>query len=126
MVTIATFVNLSEAELTKTHLEGSGIAAFIPDEFVARNNWFWITALGGVRLQVADSDVERAQEILTSRRAIPEGILEIVTCPECSSTEVKQDDFLQRLALGLFFLFKIPIPFSKRTYVCQKCGHRWK
>ncbi|PAW76686.1 MAG: hypothetical protein B9S32_14210 [Verrucomicrobia bacterium Tous-C9LFEB] len=126
MVTIATFVNLGEAELTKTHLEGSGITAFIPDEFVARNDWFWITALGGVRLQVSDIDVERALEILASRRATSEGILEIITCPECSSTEVKQDDFLQRLALVILCIFKIPIPFSKRTYVCQKCGHRWK
>lgn len=126
MVTIATFVNLGEAELTKTHLEGSGVTAFIPDEFVARNDWFWITALGGVRLQVSDVDVERALEILASRRATCDGVLEIITCPECSSTEIKQDDFLQRLALGFFYFFQIPIPVSKRIYVCQKCGHHWK
>lgn len=126
METIATFVNLSEAELCKTHLEGSGIPAFIPDEHVARNNWFWITALGGVRLQVFEKDAASARELLAIQRENNRKPLEIIACPKCSGTEIHQDDSRQRFALGLFYLLTIPIPFSRRTYICQKCQHRWK
>jgi hypothetical protein len=61
MVTIQTCGSLSDAEVVKSHLEGSGIPAFIPEELSAQNAW---GASEGVRVQVNDEDAERAVELL--------------------------------------------------------------
>jgi len=63
MVTIRRYIDLSQAELDKSLLEAEGIRAFIPDESSVSTMGF-ATALGGVRLQVADEDRERAQQLL--------------------------------------------------------------
>jgi hypothetical protein len=65
MVTIATPYTLDEAQVLKSVLEGSGIPAFIPDEFTAQTQWGIISPGGGVRLQVAPEHAEAARKILS-------------------------------------------------------------
>ncbi len=60
MVTLRNCSGLAEAELIKSFLAGSGVASFLPDE----NSVLWSNALGGIRVQVADEDASRAEEIL--------------------------------------------------------------
>jgi hypothetical protein len=50
MVTVATCTDLAQAELIKSILEGSGVAAFVPDE----NSVLWGNVIGGFRVQVAE------------------------------------------------------------------------
>ena len=61
MVTIRTCPTLLAAQLMQSFLGGSGIQAFIPDELAAQNTW---GEVDGVRVQVAEEDVERAEEVL--------------------------------------------------------------
>ncbi len=61
MVTVQTCRSVLEAEIVKSHLEGSGVPAFVPDEFAAQNSW---AALDGVRVQVNEEDEIRALEVL--------------------------------------------------------------
>ena len=60
MITVRTCSNLGEAELIKSVLEGSGVAAFLPDE----NSALWSNVIGGLRVQVAEGEVDRANEVL--------------------------------------------------------------
>jgi len=60
MVTLRNCSGLAEAELIKSFLAGSGVASFLPDE----NSVLWSNALGGIRVQVADEDADRAEEIM--------------------------------------------------------------
>jgi hypothetical protein len=60
MVTVRTCSDLAQAEVLKSLLEGSGVTAFIPDE----DSVLWESALGGIRLQVAEEDVDRANDII--------------------------------------------------------------
>jgi hypothetical protein len=60
MVTLRNCSDLAQAELIKSFLAGSGVASFLPDE----NSVLWSNALGGIRVQVADEDAGRAEEIL--------------------------------------------------------------
>ncbi len=60
MVTVRTCSELAEAELIKSFLAGSGVNAFLPEE----NSVLWSNAIGGIRVQVADEDALRAEEIL--------------------------------------------------------------
>lgn len=60
MTTIRTCSELEQAEVIKSVLAGSGVTAFLPEE----NSALWSNAIGGIRVQVADEDAARAEEIL--------------------------------------------------------------
>jgi hypothetical protein len=64
MHTVQTCSTLPEAQVIQSLLGGSGIKAFLPDEYTIQNDWMLMNAIGGVRVQVADEDVARAMEIL--------------------------------------------------------------
>ena len=67
MTTIATFNKAEQAHLLRTRLEANGIPAFLLDENVTQMEWEFLT--GGVRVQVADEDVEAARELLAAQDA---------------------------------------------------------
>jgi hypothetical protein len=64
LVTIRTFWNPLEADLAKGVLEAANIESFLFDENVMRQNFFYASALGGVRLRVDAANVEEANRIL--------------------------------------------------------------
>jgi hypothetical protein len=67
MVTVNSFENAAEAYAAKHRLEADGIAAIVTDEAVG--NWlgYMGTAIGGIKVQVAEADVARSREILFTR-----------------------------------------------------------
>jgi hypothetical protein len=65
-VTVRTCVWGHEADLLRSVLAGSGIDAFIPDERVGSLRPHLLLGTGGVRIQVRESDFERATELLNS------------------------------------------------------------
>jgi hypothetical protein len=68
MTTIATCSNLAEAELLKSLLEDSGIAAFLPEEITA-NAAPQLLFGSGVRVQVGDEDAAVARQVLAAAQA---------------------------------------------------------
>ena len=68
LVTLRHFLRQDEAHLAVGMLEGEGIAAFIQD---AQLNQIYGNVLGGVRLQVAEKDFERAKELLDGLSPTP-------------------------------------------------------
>lgn len=64
LVTVATFGNGPEAALARERLELEGIRAVVLDEQGDGAMPFMIASTGGVRLQVAAKDAERARELL--------------------------------------------------------------
>ena len=65
MITVATCNSIDEALLLRSVLEGSGIAATVPDELTGQTAPPYLFATPSrVRLQVAEADAERAREIL--------------------------------------------------------------
>jgi hypothetical protein len=63
VITVATYRNLNEAEIGRIRLKGEGIEAFIADQATVTAGYG--TVIGWIRLQVADSDAERAVAILS-------------------------------------------------------------
>jgi hypothetical protein len=61
---------LHEANLLVSVLEGSGIEAFLPDAYTLGSRPELAAALGGVRVLVRASDLDRAREVLAA--AIPD------------------------------------------------------
>lgn len=63
-ITIISFTYPHEAHLVKVKLESENIVVNIKDELTAQVNNFYSNAIGGVKLQVKDSDFENAYKIL--------------------------------------------------------------
>ena len=97
LVTLRSYRDPIDAELARSQLESAGIAAFLLDRHLASIQWLYSNAIGGVKLQVEESDLEAAREVLADRREgdlveIPESELppsEGDACPRCDSTEVR-------------------------------------
>jgi putative signal transducing protein len=71
LVTIRTFWNPLEADLAKGVLEEANIESFLFDENMIRQNFFYASALGGVRLRVDAANVEEANRILEEQTIGP-------------------------------------------------------
>ena len=65
LVTVAVFVSPHEAGLAKGELEAYGIPAYVADEFAIGANPLLSNALGGIKVQVPGSFVEKARKVLS-------------------------------------------------------------
>lgn len=141
LVTIATFSHPLEAHIVKGRLESEGIWSFVAGENMV-NNWLFSIALGGVKLQVREEDVERAQMVLADgpgeidweegeedqEREIYEAVTEEEPerCPRCASHKIRYEKFEKGAMTLSWLLLGFPIPFLRKEWVCQNCGYYWK
>lgn len=113
LVTLATYPTAVEAGFIRSFLEAEGIRAYVADESSVTMLSGLGNSMGWVKLHVAESDAERAEEMLAEHHrdagAIDEGALsaeameavpnpesplhEISTClcPECGRESLKRD-----------------------------------
>ena len=127
LVTIARFSHPEEAHIVSARLESEGIWSFVADEFTVKANWLYSNAIGGVRLQVKESDVAVARKILSSTE--PDATLTSGTgqkCPRCGSSDIKYGLFYLSPLFLSWLLLDFPLPFIKRKWSCNNCGYRWK
>jgi hypothetical protein len=66
LTTVATFANTAEAELSRERLVNEGIEAFVIDGGAAGVMPFMGATMGGIHLQVRNSDLVKAKEVLGS------------------------------------------------------------
>ena len=137
MVTIAKFLSLGEAKLAQGKLISAAISAFVCDENMHAMNWHMGMALGGIRLQVPDSQVVRAMEVLEDFELEPvEGdsaedyeLEEVACCPECESLEIRE---VSTAPPRQITLWSAAIPFPEpptqvtRRWKCLMCGYEWR
>jgi hypothetical protein len=112
-------------QLSKSGLEAFDIDASLADADTIGVNWLWSNALGGVKVQVPESEVEEARRVLAAEPGDEPDAPEATVCPCCGSADThyfldKRASFLTWLVLG------IPVvpAFSRRA--CAGCGFRWK
>jgi hypothetical protein len=140
LVTISKFTTLGEAKLAQGKLVCAGISAFVCDENMHALNWHIGMALGGIRLQVPDSQVVRALEVLDDfepdeRAAVQaeeddEEVEEVDCCPECESLEIREVSGTTSHPRQIT-LWSAAIPFpeppeSPRHWKCLMCGYQWR
>jgi hypothetical protein len=63
-ITVLTFTFPYEVAVVRGRLESEGITCFVQDELTAQVHPFYSNAIGGVKLQVKESDLKQAVEIL--------------------------------------------------------------
>jgi hypothetical protein len=101
-------------------LEGSGIEAFLPDETMAQMNWLYTNAIGGVRVQVHEDDLEAAREVLELGPA-EKGV---VPCPRCGSQNIRYQNLSPLSAVSIFIGFILPS--QTVSLYCQDCQQKFK
>ena len=72
MKIVAAFGKPEEAHLLRSHLEGNGISAFVRDDHTVTADWALSNAIGGVKIEVADEDYEKARAFLAEFNPPPE------------------------------------------------------
>jgi len=130
-ITLLSFSQPIEANVAKGRLESEGVEVVLLDEHTVNINWLYSNAIGGVKLQVRESEVEKAQEILSrldEEEVSPEEESddELTHCPSCNSTNVTYELFSKRLFFLSWLLLNFPLPFVKRSWRCKECDHHWK
>jgi hypothetical protein len=135
LVTVAKYRDLSEAIVARAALESADIPCFLKDENMIRMDWGYSNFLGGLRLQVPEENVVRAQEVLSQPR--PDTIdfaeepgFEQPTCPKCGSAHIELDSPSRSAAIAVLYLFNLPIPSrskhpGKEAWHCVTCGNTW-
>ena len=131
LITIYAFRDLPQALLAQGKLESEGIESTLADDNVVRMDWFWSSAMGGVKLQVAPADAERAVQVLSEE--IPPSVNvddagEFVqpACPKCGSLDVRFDAPLHGMQLAALCVAAVPLPAGKERWICDSCGTQWE
>jgi hypothetical protein len=131
LVTIKTFSYDHETLIYEPKFQSEGIPYFLKDQKTVAIDPLVSNAIGGIKLQVAAEDEERARalvaEIEANNSYTELGAVITVDgqqyektldeCPNCESEEVYL--YKQSVLEGLFR------PFQKRSRYCNSCSHKW-
>lgn len=130
LTTIRRYRDLSEALVARAVVESAGIFCFLKDENLVRLDWQVSNFIGGIRLQVAATDVEAAEAILS--QPVPDVIdipdqpgFQQPRCPRCTSTDIIWERQGRKAALASLYLFSLPLPRGSESWTCNSCGLRW-
>lgn len=113
--TIAHYTDPIEAHLARGRLQSEGIDAHLGDEHLAGANWEWRLAVGGVKLRVADIDVERARAVLRSLDAGEYALVDVESADARDLHAPDRESWSSRLAWLALMLFGIPLPWRRRA-----------
>jgi len=72
LITVFSFNFAYEAYIVQSKLESEGISSFLQDEYYLQLNPLATNAIGGLRLQVLESDLNKTLEILKETGYIKE------------------------------------------------------
>jgi ribosomal protein S27AE len=129
--TVRRYRDLAEAYAGRSLLESAGIPTWIADENLVRMDWFYSNLIGGMRLQVNESDEMAAREILEERAPDTitydeEEVYVQPTCPKCGSGEVSLGNGTERgRSLLALYVLAIPVPPREAIWHCGACGADW-
>lgn len=116
--TIAVFQYSAEALIIKAKLESENVSVFLADEYTVDTDPLVSNAIGGVKLQVGASQVEKAKAILQSINA--NLIKQAIVCANCKSTNISLRVTVKNILLKLF-----PIN-GQFDYSCANCATNFK
>ncbi len=139
-VTLFSFTYPTEAYPFVDRLETEGIECFLFDENLVAVVPFLSNAVGGVKLRIRSSDLEKALRIvneLKKQNEKPERVIDekwksdyvpVETyCPECESPNVYRKKFpWYKIVISVIFAPYLLVIFLTKRHYCADCGHSWK
>ncbi|MFI5133162.1 MAG: DUF2007 domain-containing protein [Chitinophagales bacterium] len=126
-VPVVSFNEYIEANIILGRLQNEGINCWLKDENSATVTPFLSNAIGGIKLMVAESQEERAFQLLKEFRQHQQSLR---SCPRCGSnnTELVSSPRKASTWLGALFglLFASPPLVSENAYHCFDCGKEFE
>jgi Putative prokaryotic signal transducing protein len=98
-ITVLTSTYPQDLYIIKGRLESEGIYCFLKDELTVQSNNFYSNAVGGVKLQVLEEDVERARAILIELGYIKEEPAKIDLLSKID-TKTSSIPFFKKIGVG--------------------------
>lgn len=125
-IPIATFSTRAKAEPLQRRLAECGIHAELHNELRLEILWYVSKESAGIRLEVPETEFERAYELLLDWDAKEGALREAIRCPECRSLRVDYPQFTKRslipnLVIGLLST----IGGVEKEYYCEDCHYTW-
>lgn len=120
-----------EANLLAARLESNGIDCFLENENIVAMDRLLSNAVGGIRLIILKSDLERTLEVLKVGQIGQAANDELLKCPSCGSTDLLLGQKSMRGVKGLIgfivslFTFSYPL-YYKVHKICNSCGERFE
>jgi len=139
--TVITFTQPHEAHIAKGVLESVGIVSIVRDDLTAQVNNFYSNAIGGVKVDIKESDLDKGITTLRNAGYIIEDTskdfrnIELVEltrnidkthCPFCKSDNISLKKEANLLTVIVYFILGVLFPIFKRSYVCYECNKEWK
>ena len=107
-------------------LEEEGIKTYLKDEHTLTIDPILSNVLGGIKLMVHESQLERAMELI---RGFEQLYMEAAACPQCHSTNVlyisdgkNMTNWFTAILTWLFGNYAVS---SKSVYHCYDCGYEF-
>lgn len=135
IIVYTSYYNPIEANIVKSKLQDSDIPCFLTDENISTINPLYNQAVGGVKLNIFERDIEKINlllaesvtEINLAEEPIDE---EKVVCPKCNSSNVSygqatKNRFSWWVAVLSIIIFIYPFK-AKSCYHCYQCGNEFK
>lgn len=131
-VTIQIFDDAVSAHLLRVRLESDGIECFIEDEHIVTMNPLFNYAVGGIKLKVHETDVDRAIKIIGDINSKPsvDNDNDLVRCPNCGSTTFYSNFKSMRgikgfLSAAFSFVFTLFPIYFKSVRKCKNCDQEF-
>jgi predicted RNA-binding Zn-ribbon protein involved in translation (DUF1610 family) len=126
MIRLMTCYSIFEAYQIKDKLEAEGIACFLTNENFSSLLPNYSGVMGsGVHIMIEETSLKQASEVIK-----PDKSESVIACPNCNSTEIAfsigEKPLGKVLVIILSLLIWIPFGNIKKTYLCKKCGTRFK
>jgi putative signal transducing protein len=121
-LSVESFDNYIEANIILSRLQQEGISCWLQNETSATIAPFLANSLGGIKLMIAESQVDRAVELLEQFKNEKESILK---CPRCHSSNVELVSTPRKASNWLGVLVGLLSEFAisgEKVYHCFNCG----
>ena len=126
-VPLRTFDNYIEANIVMNMLIASGINAHLKDEFTITIDPLLSPALGGMKLMVHYTQIERAWELLEDA---DQQYLKSVPCPVCKAHALRIVSITKKYRCRLSALINMLLSGKSveliKMYQCNDCGYDFK
>lgn len=120
--TLAIFEFSTEANLVKSKLESEGITCILLDERTVDSDPLISQAIGGVKLQVLSTDIDKAATIYNKiRKYETDANGNEIFCKKCNSTHILVAPMQSKTIFYRLFPF-----FEKARYICNDCKNVFK
>ncbi len=128
LVDVGAYTFCHEAYSVQAVLRAFGVESYLIDENTIRIKWIWSAAVGGIKVRIAEEDLDTATDILSTELVDPKDKALFANawgpCPHCGGGDSRY--FPNVIPAYLLHYFFVPFLRPIRRYKCLGCGRFWR